>query len=137
MNFNESEMEDKKIEITLEVLLRYEYPDHEDVIEMIENIPEEFVEISEWLDEYSFENHECMERIWNNIVDRDLIQTMGEEINKRGGFVAMQANYYILLHVFRTFYGDKIDKDPRILIAWRKMKFLINVAWHGVGDWRM
>ena len=137
MNFNESEMEDKEIVITKEVLNICYYPDYEDVREMIENIPESLLEHCEWLDEHSFENHECMDRIWNNIVDRDLIQTMGEEINKRGGFVAMQANYYILLHVFRTFYGDKIDKDPCILIAWRKMKFLINVAWNGVGEWRM
>ena len=136
MNFNESEIEDKKIEITLEVLLRHDYPDHEDVIEMIENIPEEFVEISEWLGEYSFENHECMERIWNNIVDRDLIQTMGEQINERGGFVSMQGCYYILLHVFRTLHKKQLN-EPRVLIAWSKMKFLINVAWDGVGDWRM
>jgi len=129
MNFNDSEMEDKEIEITLDVLLRYEYPDYEDVEEMIRNM------IDLWA-EYGDENRECMERIWNNIVDRDLIQTMGEKINKRGGFQAMQANYYTLLHVFRTLHKKQLN-DPNVLIAWRRMKFLINVAWHGVGDWRM
>ena len=129
MNFNDSESVDKEIEITMEVLLRYEYPDYEDVEEMIENM------IELWA-EYGEENHECMETIWNNIVDRDAIERMGEEINRRGGFVAMQANYYILLHVFRTLHKKNLN-DPRVLIAWSKMKFLINVAWNGVGEWRM
>ena len=129
MNFNDSEMEDKEIEITLEVLLRYEYPDYEDVEEMIRNM------IDLWA-EYGDENHECMERIWNSIVDRDLIQTMGEKINKRGGFQAMQATYYTLLHVFRTLHKKQLN-DPRVLIAWSRMKFLINVAWHEIGQWRM
>ena len=92
MNFNDSESVDEEIQITMEVLRRYEYPDHEEVEEMIENM------IELWAD-YGEENHECMETIWNNIVDRDLIQTMGEKINKRGGFQAMQANYHTLLHV--------------------------------------
>ena len=136
MNFNDSEIVDIEIEITMEVLRRYEYPDYEDVIEMIENIPQEYVEISEWLDEYSFENHECMEAIWSNIFDRDAIERMGEEINRRGGFVSMQGCYYILLHVFRTLHKQNLN-EPRVVIAWGKMIFLINVAWHGVGEWRM
>ena len=129
MNFNDSEMEDKEIEITVEVIERNAYPDYEDVEDMIENM------IELWA-EYGNENHECMERIWNNIVDRDLIQTMGEQINERGGFVSMQGCYYILLHAFRTLHKKQLN-EPRVLIAWSKMKFLINVAWDGVGDWRM
>ena len=69
-------------------------------------------------------------------VDRDAIQTMGEKIHKRGGFQAMQANYYTLLHVFRTLHKKNL-KDPRVLIAWSRMNILINVAWHSIGDWRM
>ena len=96
MNFNDSESVDEEIVITLEVLRRYEYPDYEDVEKMIENM------IELWA-EYGEENHECMKAIWNTIVDRDLIQTMGEKINKRGGFQAMQANDYTLLHVLELF----------------------------------
>ena len=103
MNFNDSEMVDIEIEMTMEVLRRYEYPDYEDVIEKIENIPQEYVEISEWLDEYGEENHECTEAIWSNMFDRGLIQTMGEEINNRGGFVSMQGCYYILLMFLELF----------------------------------
>ena len=72
MNLNDSESVDEEIVITLEVLRRYEYPDYEDVEKMIENM------IDLW-SEYGEENHECMEAIWNTIVDRDLIQTMGRK----------------------------------------------------------
>ena len=85
--------------------------------------------------EYGEENHECTETIWCNIAHRGVIERMGEKINKRGGFQAIQANYYTLLHVFRTLYTNL--EDPKVLIAWSRMKFLINVAWQGVGQWRM
>ena len=103
---------------------------------MIENITEEYVEVSEWLDEYGFENHRCMETIWNHILDRDVTERLGEKTNKRSGFVSMQGCYYILLHVFRTLDKKQL-KDSRVLIAWSRKDFFTNVAWHGVGDWRM
>ena len=128
MNFNESEMEDKEIESTQEVLERNVYPSYEDVVDLIGDF-------LDWSAEYGVENHECMEAIWCNITDRDVIERMGEKTHKRGGFQAMQANYYTLLHVFRTLYTNL--EDPKVLIAWSRMKFLITVAWHGVGEWRM
>ena len=128
MNFNESECVEKEIEIMQEVLERNVYPDHEDVVEPI-------ADVFDWAAEYGEENHECMEAIWCNNTDRDLIERMGEKINNRGGFQAMQANYYTLLHVFRTLYTNV--EDPKVLIAWSRLNFLINVAWHGVGEWRM
>ena len=129
MNFNGSESVDEEIQITMDGLRRYEYPEYEEVEEMIENMLELWAE-------YGEENHECMEAIWNNIFDRDVIETMGEKINKRGGFQAMQATYYTMLHAFRTLHKNNL-KDPRVLIAWSRMKFSINVAWDSIGEWRM
>jgi len=113
MNFNDSEMEDEEIVITLEVLHRYEYPDYEDVQELIGDMPE-------WFVEYSFESHECMETVWNTISDRDAIERMGKEANERGGFQVMLACHDTVLQVFRALHKDELD-DPRVLIAWRRM----------------
>ena len=128
-NFEDPESVGEEIAITLEVLCRYEYPDYEDVQELIGDMPE-------WFVEYSLENHECMETVWNTINDRGTLERMGKEANERGCFQVMQACYYTILQVFRTLHKKQL-KDPRVLIAWRRMKFLINVAWHGVGEWRM
>ena len=129
MNFNDSKMVDKEIEITKEVLNRHVYPEYEDVVKIIQNNMELF-------SEYGRENHWCMYYIWDFHFEHDDIKKMGEETTKRGGFQAMQANYYTLLHVFRTLYKNELE-SLEVLIAWRTMRDLINVAWHGVGDWRM
>ena len=119
----------KEIVITMKVLNRYVYPRREDVMRLIQRQPDLWAE-------YGLENHQCLRMIWNSINDADIIRRMGEEINERGGFQAMQANYYTLLEIFRNLYRDELD-DPNVLLAWDMMRTVINTVWNGVGEWRM
>ena len=83
-------MQEKEIEIMQKVLERNVYLDYEDAVDLIGDI-------LNWSAEYGEENHECMEAIWCNITDRDVIERMGEQLNARGGF---QAYKQIIIHRF-------------------------------------
>jgi hypothetical protein len=128
MNFNFSEPIDRELEITQEVLSRYEYPTYREVQEMTEGL----FQIDPDRQSDDFVDYECMTTVCHNIFDVHVVKWMGADIEDRRGFESMQANYYMFLHVFR----DEL-RDPEIVIAWRMVKELINDAWDGVGDWRM
>ena len=54
------------------------------------------------------------------------IRNIGQEIHDRGGFTAMQANFYI-------FFNILIPHNP----AERAVKFRdIKYLWHGIGEWK-
>ena len=90
MDFNDSEMEEKEIEIMQEALERNVYPDYEDVVDLIGDI-------LNWSAAYGEEDHECMEAIWCNITDRDVIERMGS--NSMQGVASKQCKQTII-HCF-------------------------------------
>ena len=60
--------------------------------------------------EYGRYNHEYLKTIWEHIDDENIVKTCGENINQRGGFTALQANYYAFLHVMRLAVSGSADK---------------------------
>lgn len=54
------------------------------------------------------------------------IRNIGLEIHNRGGFAAMQANFYI----FFNFLIPRNDVEE--MIKFRNLKYL----WHGIGNWK-
>ena len=83
--------------------------------------------------EYGEYNHEYLKIIWENRNDDTIIKTCGENINERGGFTALQANYYAFLHVMRLVIKDDRRKYRESFID---IKNTICKNWDGVGDWR-
>jgi hypothetical protein len=53
------------------------------------------------------------------------IKDLGEKINKRGGFRALQANYYTMLNFMIS--DSKVMQEVKLL----------NYYWDGVGKWKM
>ena len=82
--------------------------------------------------EYGEYNHEYLKIIWENIDDEIIIKTCGENINQRGGFTALQANYYALLHVMRLAVIFSANKYGESFID---IKHTINRNWDGIGPW--
>ena len=83
--------------------------------------------------EYGEYNHEYLKIIWENIDDENIIKTCGENINQRGGFTALQANYYAFLHVMRLAVRNNTDKYRDSFID---TKHTISINWDGIGDWK-
>ena len=57
-------------------------------------------DIAQWSEHGEF-NHEQVRRIYENIDDLDMIKEAGRLIGRRGGPVALQANFYTFLEVMR------------------------------------
>ena len=86
--------------------------------------------------EYGEFNHEMLNEIWNNFSDKDLIKRLGHKINNRGGFQAMEQNYYALLAVLRKMLKEsKLDNEYKMVI-WGCVKIEVSSNWNGVGNWR-
>ena len=83
--------------------------------------------------EYGEYNHEYLKMIWDNINDDTIIKTCGENINQRGGFTALQANYYAFLHVMRLAVRNNTDKYRDSFID---TKHTISINWDDIGDWK-
>ena len=83
--------------------------------------------------EYGEYNHESLKMIWDNINDDTIIKTCGENINQRGGFTALQANYYAFLHVMRLAVKGNPDKYRDSFID---IKHTICKNCDGVCEWR-
>ena len=68
-----------------------------------------------------------------NVDDENIIKTCGGNINQRGGFTALQANYYTFLHVMRLAVSGSADKYRESFID---NKDTISRSWDGIGEWR-
>lgn len=78
--------------------------------------------------EYGEYNHELCKKIYENITDRKIVRECGKLINKRGGFMTMQANRYaISIH-------SPLRKSNDMSV--RAAYTIIDYCWHGVGRWR-
>ena len=117
----------------------FTYPSYEYVFDELVNFSAENRDYCESMNifsmdaEYGEYNHEYLKIIWENRNDDTIIKTCGENINQRGGFTALQANYYAFLHVMRLVIKDDRRKYRESFID---IKNTICKNWDGVGDWR-
>ena len=62
--------------------------------------------------EHSVENYLCTQEIFTHYDDETIVRTMGEQINERGGFQALQANFYILFKVLKHVLNENPEREP-------------------------
>lgn len=107
-----------------------------------ESIPESSrLEVRDWYAEFGELNHDYCKKIlkllsdkknFDNIqnekiikkIPQNLIKEIGEKIYKRGGFKALQSNYYTMMNFMTT------EKNLRDEIK------CVETYWDGVGTWK-
>jgi hypothetical protein len=104
------------------------YPDYDKVEELIQN---SFY----LLGENSELNYECMKNIFYNWDDKETVKRMGEQIDERGGFQALQANFYILCQVFRYLIHENPEREPELRRQFIIIRDKVDLYFDGVGDW--
>ena len=73
-----------------------------------------------WMAEYGLWNHEQCVELRANILDRAKCKEIGQRIHDRGGFTALQANYYIM----KNFLCKDILRHQ-----------VTEYMFHGIGEW--
>ena len=86
--------------------------------------------------ENSESNYGCMERIFYNYNNKEIVKRMGERINERGGFQALQSNLHILCRVFKELLHDNPEREPELRPQLIMIRDNVKLYWEGVGDWR-
>ena len=81
-------------------------------------------------------SYESMKKIFNNYNNKETVKKMGEQINERGGFQALQANFYILCRVLKELLHDNPEREPELRPQLVIIRHSVNFNWGGVGDWR-
>ena len=76
------------------------------------------------------------EKIYETILNEELIQTNGEKIYNRGGSLVMQANYYTFIEVLKDMIENTDMKHHERIEIFYPIKERINDCWDGVGEWR-
>ena len=104
------------------------YPSYETVEELIKY---DF----ELSSEYNEVNHLCMLTIFNNYDNKEIVKNMGENINERGGFQALQSNFYILCHALKYLIHDNPEGEPELRPKLINIRDKVQLHWDGVGDW--
>jgi len=84
--------------------------------------------------EYGEFNHECMKKIYYNLFDKDLVRKMGDNVGERGGFRAMEANYYALSGVSRTMNLGRSKSIYYISVIGAFPEF-VSEYWDGLYGW--
>ena len=106
----------------------YNYPPYRAVCELLSRVKQ----INLYA-EYSAVNHAYLKIIWDNIDDEHIIITIGENINHTGGYIALLASYYTLLHIMRPLLNTNHEK---YIQSWSDIKTSVSKCWDGVGEWR-
>ena len=81
-----------------------------------------------WRTEYGEVNHECLKKMYESHLDEHVCKEMGKKIYKRGGFVALQACYYIMFH----FSPYRLSNDRLV----RFYPEIVQHHWNGIGEWQ-
>ena len=81
-------------------------------------------------------NYESMKKIFNNYNNKETVKIMGEQINERGGFQALQANFYILCRVLKELLHDNPEREPELRPQLIIIRDNVNLYWDGVGNWK-
>ena len=70
--------------------------------------------------EYGEVNHTCCKTIYENPFDEDLVVKMGKIIHDRGGFTALQANFTVIVDMWRGHESIYLEKlFERVTPEWR------------------
>ena len=112
-----------------EYMMDLTYPTYDKVEQLIES---NFCLSSE----NSEMNYECMKNIFNNYNNKETVKRMGEQINERGGFQALQANFYILWQVLQHLLHDNPEREPELRPFFITIRNNVKLYWDGVGDWK-
>ncbi len=87
--------------------------------------------------EYAKFNHEMMSKVWENLFDEEKMKVVGNLINQRGGFSAMTHNHCALMTILKNFIKqNKLSRQDQTIVQCNVYK-IIEVAWHGIGEWLM
>ena len=93
-----------------------------------------------WNAELGEINHAHLQRIFDSRMDPTVVKEVGEAINERGGFQAMQANFYIYCHLI----GERLKDHVKYLgvpcdifyDTFHDHAKEIEFLWHEIGEWR-
>jgi Tol biopolymer transport system component len=97
-------------EIVNEYVLNNKYPSYDEITKLLlEN------KRLDLFSEYGEYNHELCKEIYENINDEKIVVKNGKLIYKRGGFTALQANFYIISSIFLKSDNIIINSQPRCL----------------------
>ena len=89
-------------------------------------------EVFHWLAKYGVVNHEHCERIWNGSThDVKAVEKGGEGINAHGGFQAMLATFYVMMNF------SPLRSTTDYFFYKSYFREIIDIAWNGVGEWRV
>ena len=90
----------------------------------------------EWEWELGPNNHLLLKRIFDSKLNEDVVREVGNEINERGGYTAMVANFLIYCHLI----GGRLNDMGLEQEQWHEMHQNhakhIEVLWGGVGQWQ-
>jgi hypothetical protein len=108
----------------------FPFPSYQEIVKLMEDTqhPELKWYAFQWGAEYGEFQHECMKNMYENILDKEICHKLGEKIYNRGGFVALQACYYIMFYFCPCRKHNSVMKDifPKLLEHY----------WNGIGDWQ-
>jgi hypothetical protein len=113
----------------------YCYPSYEEVEQILNDNIKHHAEYIDYLAEYGQVNHDCLKTIWENYDNKELIRKQGKIINDRGGFTAMQSNFYTFIAVLRhLIHSNCCFSEEAKMELWMSRKDL-EVYWDGIGEW--
>ena len=139
-NFENAQQEQDFIQ---EFCGKYAFQDYDEIVELAKKIAEDrkdmYAEIMfSWLPEYGETNHEWCKEMYESGWDREVCKKIGEQIFKRGGMMAMEANYYMMIFfspcgcVCVGLYEN--DRCRQSVIRYGPKQ--LSHHWDGIGEWR-
>ena len=108
------------------------YPSFNEVMKIIEEDREDVIHM---FAEYGEKNHQCMNNIFENPLDKEIVRNNGKKINKRGGKTAMVWNFYTLAILKHRSKQPDMERED-IISVHDNFKDAVSKYWDGVGDWR-
>ena len=77
---------------------------------------------------FAYVRFDIIEKMYNNLIDKDIIIQCGKDLNKDGKMNAMLINHYLLAGAIRRLNNGKdLPYSPtRVIELW----------WDGIGEWR-
>ncbi len=97
--------------------------------EVVENLLKS--DMSLW-SEYGELNHHHVEIIYNNIDDIEKVNKAAKAIARRGGFVALQANFYSILNILKHLVKDQQELQD----IWYYVRDKLYEGFDGVAGWK-
>ena len=108
----------------------HKYPEYKEVDKLIRS------DITIW-SEYGEVSHQFASIIWDNILDENIVKSMGQKINNRGGWTALSATHTVICKVARDILINKTEyNDYDETCIFSNIYKTIEHTWDGIGDWK-